>query len=263
MNGTPFPEFAPPSYEHVIDTYGLEILKAPGDWSIVDGDLLVTKDWDIQVGDTPYNALFRLVEEWRLNAPHLRHLFDLVAAMRVRRKELDDRMDRLGEEKRARFDIRTYLKPDEQFTTAFHANIDEHRVADYGFATYAGCIVLILSGSLLRFRDDLDAKGDHWTKPGPLFNAHSLGQVIVAAANGYRHDDEWSKTNLPTPQQMASQEVLARSLAGNVTSQPRAPGRCTEVLEMLSGGKGFDGLAANLFTFVHNVALRRRTASKL
>ena len=165
------PGFTPPTYEQVVETYGLEILKAPGDWSIANGDLAMTKDGDIQVGDAVYNALFRLVEAWRLNALHLRFLFNLVASMRARRVDLGDEMNRIGEEKRARFDIRTYLENDEQFITAFHANIDEQGAADYGFATYAGCVVLLLSGSLLRFRDDLDAKGDDWMQPAPFASA--------------------------------------------------------------------------------------------
>ena len=262
MGEVPSLGFVPPSYDDTVDAYGLEVLKAPGDWSIVDGDLAVTKDGDIKVGDTVYNALFRLVQELRLSIPHLRFLFDLVASLQAHRKELDDRIDALAEEKRLRFDIATYLKPDAAYLDGFHAIVDEMGTADYGFTTYGGCIALLLAGSLLRFRDDVEAKGDDWNKAAPLFDGCSFGQVIVAAANGFRHDDEWSKTRPPTPQQKASQDVLSAALKGRTPPNERAPGRCDEVLSLLSQDRGFDGLAANLFAFAHNVALRRRTASK-
>ena len=258
MGEMPSLGFVPPSYDDTVDTYELEILQAPGDWSIVDGDLAVTKDGDIKVGDTAYNALFRLVQEVRLSTPHLRFLFNLVASLQRNRKVLDDRMDAIGEEKRQRFDIKTFLQPDPVFLDGFHATVDEMGTADYGFATYGGCVALLLAGSLLRFKDDLGAKGDDWNKAAPLFGGWSFGQVIVAAANGFRHDDEWSKTRPPTPQQKASQDVLSTSLSGRTPPKERAPGRCDEVLALLSQGRGFEGLATNLFSFAHNVAVRIR-----
>src|ERR1700687_144566 len=157
MTEMPSPGWTPPSYDHVVNTYGLEILMAPGDWSIADGDLAMTKDGDLKMGDTAYNGLFRLVQAWRYNAPHLRFLFEMMKSMRIRRLGLDDKMNRIGEEKHARFDIKTHMHPDPAFNQAFHAVIEEQGAADYGFATYSGCLVMLLTGSLLRFKDDIDA----------------------------------------------------------------------------------------------------------
>jgi hypothetical protein len=117
---------------------------------------------------------------------------------------------------------------------------------------------MLLSGSLLRFKDDIDAIQDDWRRAAPLFNECSFGQVIVAAANGFRHDDEWAKTRPSKPQQRASQDILIRALQRDPTSLERTPGRCAEVLNMLSHGGDFGHLTANLFAFAHNVALRRR-----
>jgi len=36
-------------------------------------------------------------------------------------------------------------------------------VATFGAATYSGCLMIVLSGALLRFKDDIDAKGE-WNK---------------------------------------------------------------------------------------------------
>jgi hypothetical protein len=262
MTETPTPGWTPPSYDDVLETYGLEMLMATGDLSLVNGELAMTKDGDFQMGDIVYNGLFRLVQAWRYNAPHLRFLFEMMNSMRVRRVSLDDKMNRVGEEKRARFDIKTYMQSDLAFTEAFHGVIDEQGAADFGFATYGGCLVMLLSGSLLRFKDDIDAAGDDWTKAEPLFNGCSFGQVIVAAANGFRHDDEWAKTRPSKPQQKVSQDILITALQGNRVPHERTPGRCAEVLEMLSRGGDFDRLTANMFAFAHDVACRRRAATK-
>lgn len=254
------PGSTPSPLDDVIGLYGLELLKSGGDFSIENGDLALTKDGDIKLGNTIFNALFRFAETWRLNAPHLRFLFDLAAAMHIRRGSLDDKMDRIGEERHTRFDIKTYPANDQEFITAFHEVIDEQRAADHGIVTYGGCVVIILSGSLLRFKNDLDATGDDWNKAAPIFNGCSIGQVIVAAVNGYRHDDEWAKTRPSTPQQRASQQILELALPAASASYERAPGRCPEVLDTLSAGGDFDRLATNVFTFVHNVAVRRNAA---
>jgi hypothetical protein len=255
------PGYTPPSYEHVLETYGLDILKGGADLSNENGDLASTKDGDIKLGDTVHNAMFRLVQAWRLNAPHLRFLFGMMILMQSRRRKLDDKMNEIGKKRNTRFDI-NYPANDAEFITSFHDVIDEQGAAEYGFATYAGCVVLLLSGALLRFKNDLDATGADWTEALPLFGGHSFGQVIVAAANGFRHDDEWAKTRPSTPQQMASKEILTKALPSSLVPHARAPGRCPEVLDTLSDDKGFDRLTANLFVFAHNVALRRRAAIK-
>lgn len=256
------PGYTPPSYEHVLETYGLDILKGGADFSIENGDLALTKDGDIKLGDTVHNALFRLVQAWRLNAPHLRFLFGMMISMQSRRRRLNDKMNEVGEKQNARFDISKYPASDPEFITMFHDVIDEQSAAEYGFATYAGCVVLLLSGSLLRFKNDIDATGDDWTKAPPLYGGYSFGQIIVAAANGFRHDDEWAKTRPSTPQQKASQEILAKALPCTTVLHDRAPGRCPEVLDMASQEGDFDRLTANLFAFAHNVALHRRAAEK-
>ena len=254
------PGYRPPSYEDVVETYGLAILKAGGALSVENGEIAMTKDGDLKLGDTVHNALFRLVQAWRLNAPHLRFLFELVRSMLIRRKNLGEKMNKIGNEQSADFDTGKYPEVETEVIRRFHEVIDEQGAAEYGYATYAGCVVLLLSGSLLRFKNDIEGTATDWNKAAPLFNGCSVGQVIVAAANGFRHDDEWTKTRPSTPKQRASQKVLATALRGTLANHGRAPGRCPEVLDMLSRGGDFDRLTENLFTFAHNVALGRRAA---
>ena len=252
-------EVSAPSYDQIVDAYGLTILKARADWSLENGDLAMTKDGDIKVGDTAYNGLFRLVQTWRYNAPHLRYLFETMNKMCGWSKSLDEKMNAIGEERMAQFCIDTYGKSDTKFAeyaAALNAVWEEQGVATFGAATYGGCLMLILSGALLRFADDTDAKGE-WSKIGPFFNGHSVGPIIAAAANGFRHTDEWAKTRIPTRQQKASQDIINGALSGFPAPDESSPGRCVEVLQLLSGGD-FECLASNVFTFAHNLALKAR-----
>jgi hypothetical protein len=82
--------------------------------------------------------------------------------------------------------------------------------------------------------------------------------VIVAAANGVRHDDEWAKTRPPDPKQKKSQDVLNQAITGSAIKSRITPGLTVEVADLLSAGGSFERLAENMFKFVHNVAVLRR-----
>ncbi len=250
------PSYTPPTYEEVLDAHALTILAGGADFSIENGDLALTKDGDIKLGDTVHNALFRVVQAWRYNAPHLRMLFELEGQMRARKIEMDDKANAIGAASQARFSV-DFPAGDEELITAYHTVIDEQGAAQYGQATYAGCVILLLSGLMRRFKDDVEATEDDWTKAAPLFNGYSVGQLLVASANGFRHEDEWAKTRQPTTRQQASQTALAKALGGIGSALERKPGRCSDVLDLLSGGD-FDRLSEHLFSFAHNIAVRRR-----
>jgi hypothetical protein len=258
----PIPVWTAPAYDAIVDDFCLEILKTPGDLSIENGDIALTKDGDLKMGDTVYSGLFRLVQAWRYNSPHLRFMFSTAEFMREHRVSLDNKMNEAAEARATQFDIGTFLKPDLNWNNQYWAIVDEQGAAEFGRATYGGCLVLLLSSSLLRFKDDIDATGDDWMKAAPLYGGCSFGQVIVAAANGFRHEDEWAKTRPSTSKQEASQKILSAALEGKQAHILRTPGRSAEVLELLSNGGDFERLTANFFTFAHNVALRRRSAPK-
>ena len=66
-----------PEYDALVEKHGLSILMEPGDFSLVNGDLRLTKDGDLQLGDGTYSAMFRLVQAWRFSRPHLAQVFAL------------------------------------------------------------------------------------------------------------------------------------------------------------------------------------------
>jgi hypothetical protein len=248
------------SYDQIVDAHNLALLKVSEDWSLENGDLATTKDGDIKVGDDAYNGLFRLVQTWRYSEPHLRYLFDTMNEMVAWRDELGDKFNALGEEKMANFSIDAYGKPDAEFAAAFRSLSEEEAVSTFGAVTYSGSLMLMLSSALLRLKDDINAKDD-WNKTEPFFNSYSVGSIITAAANGFRHADEWAKTRIPTSQQKASQDVINGALYGFPPPNESSPGRCVEVLQLVSGGD-FTGLASKIFTFSHNLALKARVKSQ-
>jgi hypothetical protein len=240
----------PSSYEEVVQRYNLTILMASGDWSFTNGDLTLTKDGDIQHGDIAYSGLHRLVETWRYNDPHLRYLFETANEMLARGESL---LNAIGQES-----IDGNGRPDfDQFAAAFNAIREDQGIATFGAATYSGCLMIVLSGALLRFKDDIGAKGE-WNRTEPSFNTHSVGAIIAASANGFRHADEWAKTHPPTERQKSSQDIITGALSGLPAPDELSPGRCVEVLHLLSGGN-FERLGSNIFTFAHNLACKIRS----
>jgi hypothetical protein len=98
----------------------------------------------------------------------------------------------------------------------------------------------------------------------PLIEGCSIGAVLRASANNFRHNDEWRKRRGdPTDQQLQSIRILAAALrkpiADNGVNHPFGAHVCQETLELLSQGS-FDKLSANLFAFANSMVIRRESA---
>ncbi|MGO4508018.1 hypothetical protein AB4Z51_13450 [Bradyrhizobium sp. 2TAF36] len=251
------PEARVTPYDDVVDAYNLAILKNVGDWSQDGtGDLVMTKDGEPQHGDIAYNGLFRLVQMWRYSELHVRYLFAAVGIMLSQRDALDDDLNAVGEKAHEEI-MRGRRMPSSAFGEALHDVLDRQAAAVFGAGIYAGSLMLMLSNVLLRLRDDIEGK-KQWTTVGPFFNGHSVGAIIEASANGFRHSDEWAKTQPPTTQQKRSQDIIEGALHGRPQPDEGSPGACVELLAVLSGGT-FEGLASNVFAFAHNLAAEVRS----
>ena len=120
---------------------------------------------------------------------------------------------------------------------------------------------MVISRLWLAFRDDLSATDQEWTQIAPKVNGCSVGQIIEAAANNYRHNDEWLKSSRkPTKQQLRSIRVLATALGETIAPDGARHGLsrdiCPEILNLLSGGD-FDRLAASMFAFANAIPTAR------
>lgn len=246
-------EQAPLTYDEAVDRYGIEILRFPGDLVLRNGDIAVTKSGDLMLNDPIYSALYRFVQTWRFNAPALKILFDLLYDAQRKTKDLEAELETL----RPMFGH--FALQSEQLERYHEIN---DRVAAYELSSgaYAGSIVLVLSGLLLAFKDDMDASRSDWDAAGPLMGGCSIGAVLAASANNFRHHDEWVKTRHPKPRQLTSVLVLAAAFGkqmADIAERRFSLNISPETIELISEGD-FERLSAKLFAFVNDLANRTR-----
>lgn len=238
-------KFSPRSYDEIIETYGLKILKGGAGLAISPTGDLVVRDGDLQLGDERFDALSRLVRFWRFNDPTLRLLFDDVALAPQREKSLRDELDRTA-----------LSAMREQDFEEFHALNDEIGALGFGSAAYAGTIVVVLN-NLLKRCWVLLGKPSGWYTCGPLIGGRTVGEILEAGAANFRHSDEWARTNPPTEQQLKSirviADVLGVSLAPDGSRHPFRRNVCPDLLRTLSG-EDYEELNRKFFSFAHNMA---------
>ncbi|WP_141105699.1 hypothetical protein [Rhizobium sp. R693] len=258
------PVIACPTYGDFAKRFGCEILQEVGDLQLIDGDLAMTRDFELMLGDKAYDAMRRLLDDWRLKAPHLQLLYSLSRLMVQREADAERRVTEATETAVARGYGPLGISREPGFQKAWQAHFDEEGTAQAGRDVYPGCIVLMASYALSRFRDDIECTRQSWQQTGALYGGRSIGEIVVASANGVRHQDDWFKTHPPTPQQQRSMDVLDAALGaqGPHHSYAYSAGRCEQVLALLDGGKGFDGLTAAMFAYAHEIALECRRTSR-
>jgi hypothetical protein len=253
----------PPKYDDVIATYGLTILERPGDLQIENGDIALTKDNDLKLGDTAYNALFRLVQRWRFTAPTLRRMFREIYSIEPRITELESTAE-TAFTLATKFYVENPLNVDRTRMDRFHEIEDEIAGLDLAIESYAGSLLVIASGLLSRFKDDVDANEPVWTTVGPQIGGQSIGPIISAAANSFRHHDEWIKAKHPDRRQQKSMDILAAALGIHTSTLRRSLGPMfgREIIHCLSAGD-FDEFHRKFFGFAHAVAVDWKTKNPL
>ena len=233
-----------PTYEQEIETYAIRLLKAPGDLQLTANGDIAVHDGDLKLGNDQYNAMFRLVQAWRFNSPTLQGLFNLATdsgkAQDRLTKEQDELMSLLAATNWSRDSMKEY-----------HSKNDEIGANEIGEGACAGALFIILSNLLLRFKSDLQVAQDRWVNCGPLMNGISVGSLVGAAANNFRHYDEWRRTSPPTQQQLSSMNVIWQVI-GSVPV-PIRENVCPKILEVISGGS-YEKLNQRFFEFTKSVS---------
>jgi hypothetical protein len=235
-----------PDYLETLSRFGLQRLTSGEADLTLDagGNIAVTKGGDFQMGGTAVNAMFRLVERWRVTDQATRSLFaqikdaeSLASAMTVKTAG----QLALGK-------VKLYLEIQEQVLTAKEMA-----------ASFAGTIFVTLNNTLQQFRKDigineLDAK---WTSSGRLIQKHSIGEIASAASANFRHYDEWATTSAPTTQQLRSMRVVAKVLSRDAVDQrghPTLRGNvCDQMLAPVCGGSP-DALTECMFEYCKAIA---------
>lgn len=226
----------------------------PGDFSVENGGLRLTKDGDLQIGDAVYSAMFRLVQAWRFSRPHLAKIFALSGEMADHSARHAEQTEAIAIATHSTYD---QSQPAQDHFAPLREAFEASEALELGQKLYAGCTILLLDGMLRRFQHDITA-GGHWREAAPRFNGVSFGRLVIASANAFRHADEWAKTRSPTEQQRQSQDVLKQATARSPWQALDDAFNCANALGALSDGWDFERLESNLLTFGHNVALGRR-----
>jgi hypothetical protein len=116
----------------------------------------MTRDLDLTLGDVPYDAMRRLLDDWRMKTPHLKVLFQLSQLMVTREVEAGDQLDQAEKLVLAR-EYRPFSHSQSPvFQKAWQTHFDEEAAAQSGRDVYPACIVLMASYTLGRFKDDIE-----------------------------------------------------------------------------------------------------------
>jgi hypothetical protein len=160
---------------------------------LTDEGSIAVHDGDLQFGNDQYNVLFRLVQAWRFNSPTLEGLFNLVIdsgkAKEQLAKDQNELMSLLAATNWSRNTIEEY-----------HLVNDEIGANEIGEGACAEALFVILNNLLWRFKNDLKIAQGRWETCGHLINGVSFGALVSAAANNFRHYDEWRRSSSPNKQ---------------------------------------------------------------
>jgi hypothetical protein len=242
-----------PDYGDVVERNDIDILSVPGDLTILNGDIAVTRRGDLMLNSEEYSAFVTLVNWWRFNYPVLSVLFYAVFEPEVEKEELGQALESPLVEVGLRG-----LRSVEVFDhKEFHRVNNETGAKEIAKGVYAGTIAIALSNALLAFRHDIRADKSAWDKACPLFGGFSVGQVVVASANNVRHGDEWQVTRPPTAKQLQSLTVLAGALSEPLDPPDGSRHRfhrevSPEILNVLSE-KSFESLEKCICSFARRI----------
>jgi hypothetical protein len=239
--------YATPRYLEIVERYNVTKLVGGGNFTLTpDDQLATTLDGDIKIGDDIHSALHRLVVGWQFNEPIIRTLLDIVESGRGRGEDLQDRAN--GVALRLR---------DPGVVDEWHDIEDEIGSTTFGSRACAGTVVVVLHALLDRELVDL-GRPKTWDASEPLYAGRSFGAIVRAAANNFRHADEWARNGVPDDRQRTSITVLADvldvPLSADGANHRFRHNVCPEVLQAIAPG-GFEQLATSFFSFARNMAM--------
>jgi hypothetical protein len=256
----------PRSLDEIIDAFGIESLRTGAGLQIgPSGDLAVTADGDLRIGSVPFNAMYRLAQRWRFEEPTARLLFDAVMEAFSIEADLSREVETTGFADITQPPAR---EPTMEDVRRFRQIGDHQGALINGRGVAAGAVMVMLGNMLARFCDDLGLKGPLGKHGPPAFAGHSIGAVVQAAANNFRHHDEWARTKRPKDQQLISMICLIEVL--EASDQPKPWGGnwvvairynlCGEILRAISAEQ-FETLGAWLFEYAKSLAAPPASAS--
>lgn len=236
-------ENSTPSVNEVITRYDLKYLLPDGclDLQLTNsGDIALTDDRrDLRVGNLVQNAIFRLVQMWRYQTGPLGNLFIMLEDGWSVEESLDVELDALP--------LFTAFPKDlnREMLDRYHEINDYLAALEMSRLVYAGTIMVSLVSMLRRYWKDLHASPSRWSGSGPSFGGQAFGPLIEAAANSFRHEDEWARAKVHDGRQNNSITILTAALKDE---RPVIRNACPEVLALIAENK-LENLGVSVFEF--------------
>jgi hypothetical protein len=185
--------YAPRSFSEVLSAYN--IAYTPGDIRFVSTGLKIGSDRD--------DAIRMLIEKWRLLEPQLKKLFRDIMVADSLSDELDGSLNEI---------IIESFEPSASAELVLDALDLKHSNTIIRDAQ-AGALMVTLNNILGGFYRNLKPGRTVWKSAGHLISGHSVGAIIDAGANSFRHYDEWrhdlNKRGRFSAQQLTSIDVIA------------------------------------------------------
>ena len=216
-------------YDETLARFQLEKLKSRIDLQLTkSGDIAITRDGDLQMGNTQSNAMFRLVERWRQSESTINELFSPMLRTSRQLEELSKARELGGGPSLG------------QDPEAYHEVTNTILECQSVSSVLAGSIFVVLNNLLQRFKQDLNVSDDEWKLASPTIKSFSIGEIFSAAAANFRHYDEWASAKTPKGNQIVSMEVLCGLLDCHVQTARGFPtirtNICGSILMMISNG---------------------------
>lgn len=233
-------------FDQILSRFGLERLKSNLDLQLTkSGDIAVTRDGDLQLGNTQTNALFRFVERWRHSESTIAELFGPMVRAHRKLEELSGARER-GEGP-------SLSRTPQAYHDQTEALVESQLIS----STLAGSIAVILNNLFQRLKRDLNASNEEWRLSTPLISSFSVGEIFAAAAANFRHYDEWAASKGPDTTQTISMTVLCGLLNEPIHTSRGFPtirnNVCGKILMLTSGGS-IDTLHEITFDYAKSLA---------
>ena len=246
----------PPTREELVRRHKLHLLERPVDLTLINGDLSITRWGDILAGSVQHAGFARFILYWRYNWLSIQELLVAAYQAKIAVQKQREELDRLAAERTSLMRSNPFDQTGQQ---AFHVKYQQEGdvlgALAFGQETYAASLMLTLSSLLGQLRDDIEANDTIWRGCGPHYGGRSLGELVAAAANAFRHADEWLKTVKPSARQRVSMDCLADALGRPLERFGFRKSINCEVLDVISAGSP-DTLTENVLGFAHALALK-------
>ena len=112
-------------------------------------------------------------------------MFDTIYELRNTKPQLEQKLEGMFSTAAAQ---RRFLQSTE--IPLYHATNDAIGVTEVSRSALAGSLIIVVGSLLGRFKNELNVSTPDWNAGTPNYSKHSFGQVVMAAANSFRHADE-------------------------------------------------------------------------